>query len=136
MSWQIIQTLSQAHVLSFYGARIRVPKDLALTEVGLIRHVTRDGRMIAKDCVLNDRLATLDRLKERQQMRLVVIPVVTRIDCLRRQRFVSDGRIVLGMPFANIFVPAFFQGSSCRNSWARYPYQIAMNNESRIQWHR
>ena len=63
-------------MLGLYGARSSIPEDLVLAEIGLIRHVTGDGGVIAEDAVLYNRLAAPDRFKEGQEMGLVVVPIV------------------------------------------------------------
>src|SRR6185312_16479551 len=65
-----------------HGARGRVPIDLLLAEVGLIRHMAGDGGMVSEDSIFNVGFARFHRFKEGPEMWLQVVPIVAGIDGL------------------------------------------------------
>jgi hypothetical protein len=66
--------------------------------------VTRDGGVIAKNCILDHRLAGLYRLEEIMQMWTHVIPVVAVVDGVGVYRFFSQWRVMFRVPLLEVFV--------------------------------
>ena len=76
----------------------RIEYDGASAEVRLVGHVTGNGRVVAEDDVLHDRLARLHGLEVLPEMRARVVVRVAHVVDAVVQRFFAWLRIVLGVP--------------------------------------
>src|ERR1700757_2282516 len=70
--------------------------------------MTCQGSIVSKDCILDHWFARAHSLKEIPQMRLDLVPRKTAISDAFRGRLFTWRRIVLLMPFLEVFLPHGF----------------------------
>src|SRR5262245_42898547 len=86
------------------GVRRRIERHGLLLEVRLVRHVTRDRRVMAEHHVLYHRLPRFHRLEEPPQVRPGVIVRIALIADAVGERFLARLGIVFGVPLVEVLV--------------------------------